>query len=42
MSNTKKQSTLELRGIEKRREEIIRSDYNKNGIHPSASVCKTH
>lgn len=33
MSNTKKQSTLELRGIEKRREEIIRSDYNKNDAY---------
>ena len=33
MSNTAKQSRLEIDGIQKRHEEIIRSDYNKNDAY---------
>ena len=33
MSNKNKQSTLEVKGIEKRHEELIRSDYNKGDFY---------
>lgn len=38
MSNTAKQSRLEIEGIQKRHEEIIRSDYNKNDEYSDSHI----